>query len=272
MLVFGLSVLAFPTKFTLGMGQINLFLLFLISLTFYLYQTKHLGWAGMILAIAVSIKLTPVVLLLFFLRKKDWRVVRAFIASSLVITGLSIYAFGWGLTEQYWLEIFPSLPTIGNAVYYNQSLAGFLARLELSNQVAGTINFLVMMGLLVWSWLLIQPRRLQPLQNLLEFGLLIIIVLLVGGLTWQHHLVLLLISFLAVGLTLIRKKLIKSWSGLTLLIAYILVAFNLRQPDLISFNYSPILSHGTIGMVVLLVLVISLLKGSFSDQKKVQSG
>jgi len=272
LLVFGLSLLAFPTKFTLGMGQINLFLLFMISLTFYLYQTKRLGWAGLSLAIAVSIKLTPVVLLLFFLRKKEWRVLTSFLVSSIAILGFSIYAFGWGLTEQYWLEVFPSLPTTGNAVYYNQSLAGVLARLEVDNQVAGAINFLVMIGLLTWSWLLIQPKRLQPLQHLLEFGLLIIVVLLIGGLAWQHHLVLLLIPFLAVGLPLIKKKQIKSWSGVMLIVAYLLVAFNIKQPNLISFNFSPLLSHGTLGMVVLLGLVINLLKGSFSDRKKVQLG
>lgn len=272
LLIIGLSLLAFPVKFTLGMGQINLFLLFLIILTFYLYQTKRLGWAGMTLAIAVSVKLTPVVFLLFFLRKNEWRVLISLILSSFAIVGLSMYAFGWGLTEQYWLEIFPSLPTIGNSVYYNQSLAGFLARLELTNQVAGAINFLVMIGLLAVSWLLIQPRRLQPLQNLLEFGLLIIIVLLVGGLTWQHHLVLLIIPLLAVGLTLIRKKQIKSWSGVMLIMAYLLVAFNIKQPDLISFNFSPLLCHGAMGMVVLLGLTVSLLKGSFSDGKKLQSG
>ena len=75
-----------PTRLTLTLGQINLVVLLLLVLAYYLYRQGRGVMTGISLALAFIFKFTPAFLLLFFLLKKQWKVVTAFICTLALIS------------------------------------------------------------------------------------------------------------------------------------------------------------------------------------------
>ncbi len=56
-------------------GNINSFVFFEIALAWYLFVNRRDGWAGVVVGLAVVTKVTPVLLLVYFVYKRAWRVV-----------------------------------------------------------------------------------------------------------------------------------------------------------------------------------------------------
>lgn len=256
--VYSLFMLSFPVKFTLGMGQINLILLLLISLSFYYFRKKQQYLSGAILATAASIKLSPIVLLLFYVRKKQWKIVVSCIVIFALLNLLGIELLGMQATKDYWRDIFPNIPTVGNASYYNQALTGWLSRALIPNPVAGIINYLVFGGLLFFSLSITKTTKRTPELELGEYGLFIVTTLIGVGLAWQHHFVTTLIPFMALGLILFQKGKKRSHTLVILmLLSYLLIALNIKNPSAVSdFGYKLLLSHILYGTLLLYGLLV----------------
>ena len=262
LVVFSLFILSFPVKFTLGMGQINLILLLLISLSFYLFQKKKQILSGTTLAIAASIKLSPIILLLFYIRKKQWKTVASCIVVFTLLNLLGVGLLGVDATKDYWIDIFPNIPTIGNSSYYNQALTGWLSRAFVSNPISRIINYLAFGFLLFFSIKITKITRRAPELELGEYSLFIIATLIGGGLAWQHHFVTTLIPFIALGFMLFkyRGKNSRIVVAMTLL-AYFLIASNIKNPITVSgFGNVLLLSHVLYGTILLYVFLILSLK------------
>src|SRR3990167_9555022 len=89
LVVFSLSLLSFPTKFTLGMGQNNLIAFLLLLLAYFFYKEGKLGRAGIILGLAISFKTIFVFFILFFVLKKQWKIVGFVILIIAVTVGIT---------------------------------------------------------------------------------------------------------------------------------------------------------------------------------------
>jgi len=270
LMVFGFFMLSFPAKFTLGMGQINMFILLLISLSFYFFRRKRSYLSGIFLAIALAIKLTPIVLLLFYIRKKQWKIVISCLVFSFAFNLSGMLFLGTSATGDYWNNVFPYIPTIGNAAYYNQALTGWLARSLIPDSISKVINYLVFGSLLLISFVKTNTTLESPESELSEYGLFILSVLIGSGLAWQHHFVITLIPFTA--LIFSTKSWGKRFCLLTflLLLAYILIALNIKDPSVIASNYFSkfLLSHALYGSVLLYILLIISLKLQLSKTNK----
>ncbi len=70
-------------------GNINSFVFFEIALAWYLFVNRRDGWAGVVVGLAVVTKVTPALLLVYFVYKRAWRVV-AGAAVGLVLFALLI--------------------------------------------------------------------------------------------------------------------------------------------------------------------------------------
>jgi len=255
LLLFSFSMIAFPTKFTLGMGEINLIICLLLSLTFFYWRQNQPFLGGLMLSIATTIKLTPAFALVFFLKKRAFKLTTVCLGLSLSLMLLAIFVFGPQLTHQYFLKVLPAIPTIGNQAYYNQALSGFLARSGIPSFLALIINYLALIGLLLISLLLTKTKKQSVLTELSQYGLIITVVLIAGGLAWQHHLVLLIIPYTALFLSLKRTRQKKTPAFLALL-SYLLVAINIKNPQHFFGVTRLFLSHGLYGMILLFVLLI----------------
>ncbi len=258
LLIYSFSMLSFPVKFTLGMGQVNLILLFLLSLCFFFYQRKQFYVAGILLGVASSIKLIPIFLLLFFIRKKAFGVVGACIITFISLGVFSMFLFGESLIRQYIFEVLPNISTAGNSAYYNQAFTGFLSRIAVPNDIARIINYSLLGVLLFVSFILTNPKTQNALRELMEYGIFVTAILIGGGLAWQHHFVLLIIPYTALFLFIKSERRLLLFS--VPLLSYLLVAFNIKNPEAFLGISTIFLSHVLYGTIVLYFLLVNALR------------
>lgn len=134
----GLTVLLSlpPLLGDLSHGNVNIFILFLVAACLEMYRRGRDVGAGLVLALAIACKVTPLLFLAYFGWKRAWRVVGATLAGLVlwlaVVPGL---AFGFErntelITDWYKLMVRPSV--VENRVtseHPNQSIPGVVYRL-----------------------------------------------------------------------------------------------------------------------------------------------
>ncbi|OGL43982.1 MAG: hypothetical protein A2W05_04805 [Candidatus Schekmanbacteria bacterium RBG_16_38_10] len=216
----------------LMLGQVNILILFLICSTFYCFKIRRDYLAGIFLACSISIRITPLLFLLYFLYKKQYKIIAG------VIIGLIIF-----------LLIFPSVflgfekntaelkgwsnkmlvPFIseGKVIlrFNNQSLPAALNRF-LRNVNAGktknpiyvnildlnkaTVNKIVLISnvLIILTLLLLCRSNSSDRNNPLlpfEFSSVLMATLFISATSWTFHFSLLLFPYI-VGMNFLLKE------------------------------------------------------------------
>ncbi|MBU3061174.1 DUF2029 domain-containing protein [Nocardia sp. NEAU-G5] len=192
-----------PIRQTYNFGQINLFLMTAIVLD--VLVRKPVWPRGLLIGIAVSIKLIPGGFLLYFLMRRDWRA-----AATVVLSALGAIGVGFALfphdSAQYWFHTLFDTGRIGPPSFPgNQSLKGFAFRLGLSASSA-TIMWIVL-SLVTIALAVVLMRRLfadadaaraagtdadsdapaAPAAELAALTVNAAAVLLVSPISWSHH-------------------------------------------------------------------------------------
>lgn len=224
-----LTLISFPTKFTLGMGQNNFLALALLLSSFYLYKTKKIIFAGVLLGLAISLKTIFLYFLIFYLIKKQWRILNY----SLLVVFISIVLIyfirnNFDLFIYYFKNILPPLFRFENReIYTNQGLSGFVSRLFSDISTRKIITSFLSIILVTYNAFVIYSKK-----NInLIFSFTIITLLLIDSLAWQHHFVWLLFPFIAL---FSHSKNIKERLLITL--PFILISLNLPDSLLLSNN------------------------------------
>lgn len=227
-LVFIFSFLAFPTKFTLGMGQINF-----IALTLLLVSLRSAS--GVLFGFAVVMK--PHLFLIapaYGVRKAIAALGTVWIA--VLVTGA---VFGFWYYSYYIAHTLPPLLVFaGRDIYYNQGVGSFFSRL-FPNDMSQVLTYLISALLGICAWLHIARYKLTlPVSVLVSIPLF----LLVEPLSWQHHYVFLLPVFVWLFW---KTKFV--W---LLFVSYVLIAINIP--------HSPTLfhSHVFVGNCILFWLML----------------
>lgn len=205
----------------LGVGNVNVFILLAVLIGCRLVAT---GWpfaAGAIVAVAVSVKVTPALLLVYFLYKGWWRTLLGAAGGAAVCFLIwPALWFGWEnnwhLLSAWYDMVVASFVERGEvySIHTNQSLVGILNRL-LGPSVAiqpdthlaiavlpqwgrDAIRYVVaaavLLGLAVVCRGRTRPRE-QPLLFGSEVGLVLIAMLLLSGLSWKAHFVTMLLPY-----------------------------------------------------------------------------
>jgi len=238
---------AFPTKFTLGMGQNNSIALLLLLVSYFLYKRKRIAASAVFLGTAVALKTIFAFFFLFFLLKREWRMILYSSTLLTVFALLTALMSGVNLYGYYLKEIVPPLLNLsGREIYYNQGIMGFISRLTNDLFLRKYLTMAVsafLISMIVFATL---KKRNQNLQ----FSLFIITLLLVDTLSWQHHFIWLIFSFVSLTAYALKKKQIGT---LTLMaISYLLIGWNVEKPLLFSgFPRWLLLSHTFFGTLIL---------------------
>ena len=128
-----LTLVSFPTKFTLGMGQVNAITLFLLLYSFYLNSKNKSVLSGVLMGIAIMLKPIFGFFLIYFILQKSWKMIFYLLMTvSAGFLGSLIY-YGPGLWI-FWVKdvMTPLMNLAGRESYYNQGLLGFVSRITLS--------------------------------------------------------------------------------------------------------------------------------------------
>ncbi len=157
-----------PIRSNFEFGQINVVLMTLVIADCVPRRTP---WPrGVLVGLAIALKLTPAVFLLYFLLRRDTRALVASVTSAILATAVGFVVAARDSWE-YWTETVRDTDRIGTATYLtNQNIAGTLARLgigETPRFVIWVIACFAVLALTVWAVrrVLRPTMRTQPVTS-----------------------------------------------------------------------------------------------------------
>ena len=173
-----------PIRSNFDFGQINVVLMTLVLADAVPRRTP---WPrGVLLGIAIALKLTPAVFLVYFVLRRDVRAVLTALLSFVAATLVGV-ALAWRDSLEYWTTTIRDPDRIGAATLNtNQNIAGMLARLGLSDGAhfaLWTAACFAMLGLTVWAGL----RVLRAGEPVLALICVALFGLAVSPVSWSHH-------------------------------------------------------------------------------------
>ena len=247
----GFAFLSFPTKFSLGMGQINPIVLFLSLFAYYLELKNKSVWGGIILGFSIMLKPIFVFFLLFFAFKKSWKILLVSLAT--VFTGIVTTLFF--SNPDIWVSwintgILPLANLAGREAYCNQGVLGFISRIFTNIDVRKYLSGFVSVLLVAFASFYAYKKK----GNTLALSLFIITLLFIDTASWQHHFVWLIFPFIVLFSYVVKFK--KTVFLELICLAYLLASWNFKNP---SDFPSIILNNQFYGTLILWALNIYLL-------------
>ena len=181
-----------PIRANFEFGQINVVLMTLVIADCVPRRTP---WPrGLLLGLAIAVKLTPAVFLLYFLLRRDVRALLVTTASAVAATLLG-FALAWRDSWVYWTETLRDTDRIGSATLNtNQNISGMLARLGAGEDARFTLWVVLcfaVLGLTVWAGL--RLLRAEPDSNSARDNPVLALIcvamfgLVVSPVSWSHH-------------------------------------------------------------------------------------
>lgn len=229
LLAFFLCIYVFnfqPLYLTLSLGQVNLILLFLICLFWFFYSRDSKDWLTAIpLAIAIALKTYPVLFLVYFLIRRQYRLLSWTSLYLIVMVIASWVILPAGSWHDWLVNVLPT-GGVGETPYqlfnpaapWNQGINGFVSRLFLVNDfntplIASTVltkvfGYAAILGVLsVMVRILWKTRdHATEIDRNYQIGLILLVTYLIAPLSWEHHLVFLLPCILMFYQDLLGQK------------------------------------------------------------------
>jgi alpha-1,2-mannosyltransferase len=193
-----------PVLSTFLFGQINLVLMALVVVD--VLAVRDPRWRGALIGLAAAIKLTPLIFLLYFLVRGDWR---AAATSAITFVGLALAGFLFAAKDsaEYWFHALLDPSRAGGLAYMaNQSLRGVLHRIN-PGQHAETLLWVGLSAIVV-ALAVVAARRAR--NDVVALSAIATAGLLVSPVSWSHHWVWCVPAFLALGF--VRQN----WARVTL--------------------------------------------------------
>jgi alpha-1,2-mannosyltransferase len=256
LILMALSFVSFPVKFTLGMGQINMMILLLLTLCLYFLKHEKEFLSGIFLGLSLVIKLFPSLLPFYFLFKLQKMVLLGIFVSLLVTLVLVLVFVPHDIYLYFFQKVAPSLLPSWQTDYYNQSLGGFIGRSFGTGEFSVIIKFLVSAVIVFLTFFAaFKNKKKDFLTMSTKFSIFITANLLINVFSWQHHFVWLVIPFYAVFFYLKKNKILSKYLGI-LIISYFLVSINFANPKLLPVIFQ---SHVFFGAVILFLIELKVL-------------
>lgn len=173
-----------PIHANFDFGQVNVVLMTLVIADCVPRKTP---WPrGMLLGLAIALKLTPAVFVLYFLFRRDFRALVTTAVSAIVAT-LAGFALAWGDSWEYWTKTVRHTDRIGTATWLtNQNISGTLARLGLADSprfIVWAVLCVAVLALTAWATL----HVLKLGQPVLALTCVAMFGLVVSPVSWSHH-------------------------------------------------------------------------------------
>jgi hypothetical protein len=232
-----LPVVFTPVLMTLYLGQVNILIFMLIVLVWLTFVHGRRYTPGALLALAAWIKVWPILLIGYFVWKRQWKVVSGAVIGLLLIGALTIGLGGAGQTTSFFTDRFPEIAqgTEPGIDHLNQSIPGVFAKLfaPSSDYVLPLVRspILAQQGSRIAMLLLViatvvlssQPIALKSREQFsTEFMLVVIAVMLITGRLFESNLTLLLPAYFLIAEELHHEG-GTSWRQLVVPIASVLL-------------------------------------------------
>ena len=197
----------FPYNESAYLGQVGVILLLLWVLGVVWVEEKPIS-SALCFALGTMVKVTPVIAVPLLVLRRQWRWLSAYAGWMIVLSGISIWRFGWQTNLIYFTKVLPSiscgfplatnvsLETILQSIYFKHVLTSFEAALAASLATPSwlclifkIICILIYGGSLLFFWKENKRSSLLPL----ELATLALVTVLVSPVVWRHSYVPLLL-------------------------------------------------------------------------------
>lgn len=183
-----LSIVSEPVRGTIGFGQVNVILAWLVVEDFLGWGSKRPWRAGVLTGVAAGIKITPALLLIPRLFVGDWRGARNGVLAGVATVVLSA-SVTWTQTWDYYTRWLWDTTRPGDPWYaWNQSLVGTAYRVA-GMDGASVLRWLLV-GVAVVAGMYVTTAALRGGDRVGAVVLGSLTIYLVSPITWYHHLVL----------------------------------------------------------------------------------
>jgi len=184
-----------PIYKTLNLGQTNIFVLASLIWSFYFFISDRNLLAGIALAVAFSVKITPGFVMLFFIIRKDLKAVAGFLIAFIILFSLSTAVFSVEALKDFVYKVLPRYSKgIYTCWYYNQNLKAFLYRLFVANRFSYTPVYenkiladIIYYGGIIFFICLSVFFTFKTNSKVIGFGLFVVTYLIISPLTWIHY-------------------------------------------------------------------------------------
>lgn len=206
-----------PFLSDLSSGNSDWLILFLLVLTLYLHDSQRHFAKGIPLGFAIVFKLTPILILFYFLLRRQWKGAMSTVATILVVSLSTVAAMGW---HPIWtflssFEKMSAAVLIRRPAPWNSSLRGILELVHVSKTgylTSGQMNdifdvYLVVM-VAIGAWLLL----CRQLESRAEFAFVALNMLLLSPVVEAHHMLFSLLAIFAVWNTYLKMLRSKTWT------------------------------------------------------------
>ena len=218
-----LWILAFlypPALYTIYKGQVNIVILLLLAITYWLCTRNRQIIAGVALGVASMIKVIPIFLVPYALWRRRYRLGLAAAATIIIIGMIGLAIVGSGPHQTYLSTVLPSLaqPRPNPS---NQSLGGFFSLLMIDNPYTDNLTHnpnlwkalticasaVLVLGVVLTLW----RCRVNTHGTDLEFSLTVTTLPLIANIAWVDLFVLLIIPYAVLLKYALQKRIGKRW-------------------------------------------------------------
>ncbi len=208
----------------LHIGQINGIVLACLILALYWSETQRPVLAGVALALAIVLKSSPLVLLLYFLVTRQWRVIAAALAAFALFSVLAWAQFGAHVMTGY-AAVLSRLGAETHPDFYNHSATAIAMRIaaalgldapEASLATLHKLGTTLLIGVALGLGIVL--RREDRRQRVWLYGLLLALMAVGSPLVWYHHNVFLMLPALALLVECGEDLDWRFWTSLILLL------------------------------------------------------
>lgn len=201
--------------------QINVYLLLGSCLTINFFLKNQANLAGLFLGLIISLKVYPIIFLMFFLFKREFKTVAWTILFILIFNAIPFLFFGIETAIQHYSFWFEKVAK--NSVFSthrNQSLYAFLIRLlttepsgsisiniaELSAVFVKKITYLTIMIISIIPAFIFRNKIKEKLsfKTIIEFAFIFASIPIISPLAWKAYFIFLWLPYLVIYLILFR--------------------------------------------------------------------
>jgi len=202
-----LTAMFHPLTFAQWENQINILVLFLVVLSFYSFKNKNYYLVGFSLALAIHIKVFPVIMTAYFIWKREWKSVIWTLIFILLLSLVIIAAGDFTLISDYISTVFPKWMGYLRPFDMNQSFNGFFSRIFYSgegftalyaNEFLASTLVKIFSGIIILTTILFCNNNIKANARFfdLEYGLVIVASQLCSSWVLIHHLTWYILPFL----------------------------------------------------------------------------
>jgi len=201
-----------PTLLALVHGQATVLMFALVAGMWVAMRHEKRRLAGVLLALALWVKIYPIIFIAYFFWKREWRVVASALVGAALLGLFQIIWVGWTIFSAFFTDVLFGLglegePSLSNL---NSSVVGFTSRLFVASPrvqpliesaALYTISRVAISLLIVGITVLLssRPAAYGPTPSRkrdLEFGLITLGSLLLASTLWESGMVSLLLVYL----------------------------------------------------------------------------